>query len=93
MHLPGLIRTASHPDIQKIRIIAVFFENVLHWQFQVETNSTNGGFKLHIYLRKNKTLTHNSLYVLDNWGKIYAIKRCSTFTLRKCLPQGPGRLG
>ena len=32
----GLIRTASDPDMQKIRIIGIFlFENRLHWQFEV----------------------------------------------------------
>jgi len=31
----GLIGTASHPDMQKIRITGFFFENQLHWQFEV----------------------------------------------------------
>ena len=35
LHLSGLIGTASHPDMQKIRITGFFFENMLHWQFQV----------------------------------------------------------
>ena len=30
--------------------------------------STKGCFRLHIYLRTNKTITHNSLHVFDNWG-------------------------
>jgi len=30
LHFSGLIRTASHPDVQKIRIIGFFFENRLH---------------------------------------------------------------
>jgi hypothetical protein len=34
-HLPGLIGTASHPDVQEIRIIGFFFENgnigILKW--------------------------------------------------------------
>ena len=30
LHLSELIGTASHPDMQKIRIIGVFFENGLH---------------------------------------------------------------
>jgi len=29
--LSGLIGTASHPDMQKIRIIGFFFKNRLHW--------------------------------------------------------------
>jgi hypothetical protein len=29
LHLCGLIRKASHPDLQKIRIIGFFFENRL----------------------------------------------------------------
>jgi len=35
----------------------------------VEKNSTNGGFRLHIYLRTNKTFILNSLYVFDNCGE------------------------
>jgi hypothetical protein len=35
LHLSGLIETASHPDMQKIRITGFFFENRLHWQFEV----------------------------------------------------------
>jgi len=31
----GLIGTARLPDMQKIRIIGFFFENMLHWQFEV----------------------------------------------------------
>jgi hypothetical protein len=37
-HLSGLIGTANHPDMHKIRIIGFFFENGLHWQFEVEEN-------------------------------------------------------
>jgi len=35
LHSSGLIGTASHPDMQKIRIIEFFFENGLHWWFEV----------------------------------------------------------
>jgi len=35
LHLSGLIGTASHPDMQKIRIIGLSFENRLHWQCEV----------------------------------------------------------
>jgi len=31
----GLIRTAIHPAMQKIRINGFFFENRLHWQFEI----------------------------------------------------------
>jgi hypothetical protein len=34
-HLSGLIGTARHPEMQKMRIIGFFFENRLHWQFEV----------------------------------------------------------
>jgi len=30
LHLSGSIGTASHPDMQKIRIIGFFFDNRLH---------------------------------------------------------------
>jgi len=36
LHLSGLIGIASHPDMQKIWIIGYFFENGLHWQFEVQ---------------------------------------------------------
>jgi len=32
----------------------------LHWQFEMEKSSTDGCFRLHIYLRTNKTLIHDS---------------------------------
>ena len=53
---------------------------------------------LHLYLGTNKALIRNSLYVLDSWGKIEAINRCSTVAVstvavRKCLPEGPSRSG
>jgi hypothetical protein len=70
LHLSGLIATASHPDMQKIRTIRFFFENRVHWQLEVEKYSTNGYFRLRIYLRTNTTLIRNSLYVFDSWGKI-----------------------
>jgi hypothetical protein len=38
LRLSGLIGTASHADMQKIRIIGFIFENKLHWQFEVENN-------------------------------------------------------
>ena len=31
LHLPGLIGTTSHPDMDKIRINGFFFENRLNW--------------------------------------------------------------
>jgi len=35
LHFSGLTGKASHPDMQKIWIIGFFFENRLHWQFEV----------------------------------------------------------
>ena len=35
-HSSGLTGTARHPDMQKIRIIGIFFENRLYWQFEVQ---------------------------------------------------------
>jgi len=34
IHLSGLIGTARHPVMQKIRIIGFLFENRLHWLFE-----------------------------------------------------------
>ena len=61
--------------MQKIGIIKFFFENRQHWQFEVGKKSTNSCFRLHIYLRTNKILIHNSLYVFDNRGKNLNHKR------------------
>ena len=35
-HLSGLFGMVSHPDMQKIWISGFFFENRLHWQFEVQ---------------------------------------------------------
>ena len=34
-HFSGLIGMASRPDMQIIQIIEFFFENRLHWQFEI----------------------------------------------------------
>jgi hypothetical protein len=36
LHLPVLTGTASHPDMQKIRITGFFFVNRLLWQNEVQ---------------------------------------------------------
>jgi len=59
--LSGLIGKACNPDMQKIRITEFFFENRLHWKFAVETNSTNGYFRLFNYLPTSNKLIRNSL--------------------------------
>jgi hypothetical protein len=58
----------SHPDMKKIRITGFFFENLAVGR--KEKNSTNGCLRLSIYLRTNKILIRNTLYVFDNWGNI-----------------------
>jgi len=55
--------------MQEIWVIGFFFEDRLNWLVEVEKNSTNGCFMLHIYLCTNKTLIHNFLHVFENWGK------------------------
>ena len=67
IHVSGIIGTASHPDMHKIRIIGFFF-NSLHWQYAVKQISTTGSCRLHIYLHTSKTHVHNSLYVFGTWG-------------------------
>jgi hypothetical protein len=86
---------ASRPVMRKIRIIGIFFENSLQWQFEVEKKiSTNSCFRLHICLRTNKTLIRNFLYVLDNSrGEILAIKWYCTVRVWKCLQEGRSRSG
>ena len=66
---------------------------MLHWQFEVEKFSTNGCFRLHIYLHTNKTLIHNSIYVFDNWGKNLSHKGYKIFTVGKRFPEGSGQSG
>jgi hypothetical protein len=41
LHLSRLTGTTSHPDMQKIRIIGFFYENKLHYQFEVALNFYN----------------------------------------------------
>jgi len=72
-HLSGLIGTASHPDMQKIR--TGFFLNKLHWQFVKRIKSTKGWFGPHTYLRINKTLICNSLKLFYNWGEHLSHKK------------------
>jgi len=74
VHLFRLIGMVSHPDMQKIEITGFFFENMLHWQFEVENNIYSWLFSLHLYLH-TKTFTQNSLYVIDNWGKNLSHKK------------------
>ena len=38
LRLFGLTGNASHPDMQRIMIIGFFFENRLHWHFEVAKN-------------------------------------------------------
>jgi hypothetical protein len=70
LYLFGVTGRSSLPDRHRIWIDECFFENWLHWQFKVEKISINGYFRVHIYLRTNRTLIYNYLYVFDNWGKI-----------------------
>jgi hypothetical protein len=64
LHLSGLIATASHPDTQKTPITGSFFDNTIHWQFGWGKNSTNGRFRLHIYVRTNKAVINSSSHVI-----------------------------
>jgi hypothetical protein len=81
---------ASHPDMQKIQITGFFFDKRYIGSLQWKNIYTCGCFRLHVYAHTNKTFIHNSLCVINNWGeKPEAIKRYSTITVRKCLPDGP----
>ena len=42
--------TANHPDKQKIRIIEFFFENRLHWQFEVKKKILKRDLLDYIYI-------------------------------------------
>ena len=57
---------------------------MLNWQFEVKKVSTNNCFRLHIYLRTNKSLIRDYLHVFVNWGKYFSHKKCSTFTVHEC---------
>ena len=54
--------------MQKIQINDFSLKKGYIGSLKWEKLSTNRCFKLHIYLRTNKTLIHNSLYVFDNCG-------------------------
>jgi len=87
LHLSGLTGTESCPNLQKIQIIGFFFENRLQWQFEEEKKSTNGCFKLHIYLRTNKTLIGITCMYLTTGGKNLSHKK----GVVKYLPEGPSQ--
>jgi len=38
LHLAVLTGSVGQPDVQIIRVIGFFLENIFHWQFEVETN-------------------------------------------------------
>ena len=64
-HLSGIIGRASHPYMQKFRIIWCFFEKIAYIRsLSGTTILKNRYFMLHIYWRTNKILASNSLYVL-----------------------------
>jgi hypothetical protein len=72
LHLSGLIGTASNPDVHKIRITEIFFENVLPWQFEVENNFNNYLFRaayLFIYVQLNRLYIIPYMY-LTIWEKV-----------------------
>ena len=75
LHLSEFIGTARHPDVQNIRITGFSFGNKLQWQSEEGKASTKACFRLHIYLRTNKALIHNSLQVFENWGKNLSHKK------------------
>jgi hypothetical protein len=66
LHLSGLNGKATHSDMKKIRTTGFFLtigcNGRLRWEKFLQTATV----RLHIYLRTNKTLLHNSLYVFDN---------------------------
>jgi hypothetical protein len=72
---------ANRPDIQRNGVIGFFLENKPHWQVEVEKHLYRGVyFTLHIYLRRNISFIHNSLFILTIGGK-FKPQKCT-----KCLP-------
>jgi hypothetical protein len=72
LHLSGLIGTASHPNVHKLRITEIFFENVLPWQFEVENNFDNYLFwaaYLFIYVQIKRLYIIPYMY-LTIWEKV-----------------------
>jgi len=62
------IKKITNKQIQAIRIIRFCFENRLHWQFELDKNAAKSCFMLHVHLRDNRILIHNSLYASEFWG-------------------------
>jgi hypothetical protein len=73
--LSGIIGTANHPDMQKIRITGFLFDSSYIGSLKWGKKFYKRLFRPRIYLRTNKTLIHNSLYLFDNWGKTLSIKK------------------
>ena len=65
----------SHPEIQKIRLIGLSFENRLHWQFWSGGKSLQTAVESYIFIYVQKSLIHNSLNVFDNWGEYLSRKK------------------
>jgi hypothetical protein len=62
--------------MQKIRIIGFYLKigyiGSSKWKKKFLQTAV---FRLHIYLRTNKTFVQNSLYVFDNWGNSVSHKK------------------
>jgi hypothetical protein len=50
LHLPGLIGTASHPDMRKVRVVGFLPDIRLRWQFEVEKHVNKRLFLGYIFI-------------------------------------------
>ena len=80
--------------MQKIRIIGFFFENRLHWRFEVEEKILQTAILLYMVI--NLQVKHKYIIPYIYWkisGKTEATRRFSTLTVGKCFAELPTQSG
>jgi hypothetical protein len=93
LHLSGLNGRESHPNMQKIRIIGFFFENILYWRFEVRlllftVCTCVETFRLRLIWSSR---SHNTLLYLFQYAVI--LRQVGFAQFSKNLPEGPSRSG
>jgi hypothetical protein len=80
--------------MQKLRIIGIFFENRLHWLFELGKKILHAAVL--VFLVINLQVKHKYIIPYIYWkisGKIEPARRFSTLRVEKCFAEGPTRFG
>jgi hypothetical protein len=64
-----IIGRTRYMEMQEIRIIGIFFENRLHWHYEVKEKILQTADLGYIFIYIQIKLMHNSLYVFEKWWK------------------------